>query len=251
MHDSKQSPSFPRLDIIIIGLDCGVARRRGSNLRKTLMIVGASLLVGFIILLVIMMVVYKGPAEERALLIGLEEKTSEIRVFLRDDLSSDEQESLEKYLNNLEEVKSVTCINKEEALEEFKKVYEDQQDMLDEIEGNPFPAEFKIKVKDEEFIAGVVEKLERRPEISTDLNGKKEIKAPIADYLWDEFHSETLRVRLSVIGGYIVLSGLILLFTFLILRRRELMLQAIKQCPYCLATIPAQATKCMHCGSDL
>jgi cell division transport system permease protein len=76
------------------------------------------------------------------------------------------------------EVKSVQYISKEQALEQFKEMYKDQRDMIEQIEGNPFPAEFKVRMKDPVDNTKVAKRLETRPEVSVDDAGKKEIKNP-------------------------------------------------------------------------
>ena len=50
--------------------------------------------------------------------------------------------------------KSVTYISKEQALKDFQEMYKDQQVMLEEIEGNPLPAEFKVRMKDPKYNTG-------------------------------------------------------------------------------------------------
>ena len=205
----------------------GGIKRKG---RKKVLIVGAALLAGFIVLLVIMLAVYRGPAEERELLTRWEDEGF-IRVFLKDDITVEERESMEAYIRNMDEVKSVKYISKEEALEEFRKMYEDQPEMLEKIEGNPFPAEFNLRLKGSVYVPQVTEKIETKPGISIDKFGKTEIRDQrssvliVSDYL----HRETLKVRLSVIGGYVIISGLIILFTFLIFKRRRSSIQSIER----------------------
>lgn len=108
----------------------------------------------------------------------MKERVDEIRVFLRDDITIEERESLERYIRQMEEVESAQYMSKEEALKEFKDMYKDEPAMLQEIEGNPFPAEFKVRMKDPKYNNKVAERLKQRPEVSTDENGKKEVKNP-------------------------------------------------------------------------
>jgi len=109
---------------------------------------------------------------------NLKYRVDEIRVFLKDDVTTEERESLERFVRKMAEVKSVRYISKEQALEDFKNMYKDQADMLKQIEGNPLPAEFKIRMKDPKFNHIVAQRLQSRPEISKDSSGKKEIKFP-------------------------------------------------------------------------
>ena len=68
--------------------------------------------------------------------------------------------------------------SKEDALAEFKTMYKDEKSLLDEIEGNPLPAEFKVRMTDPKYNNTVAQRIESRPEVSVDETGKKEIKNP-------------------------------------------------------------------------
>ncbi len=152
-------------------------KESGSSMRRNMALTVAAVMVtslSLIILGVVSMFVHTG----NGLAADMKERVDEIRVFLDENITVEERESLERFIRKMEEVRSVTYISKEEALEEFRKMYEDQQGMLDEIEGNPFPAEFKVQMKDPKYNTTVAKRLESRPEVSTDENGKKEIKNP-------------------------------------------------------------------------
>jgi len=152
-------------------------KESGSSMRRNMALTVAAVMVtslSLIILGVVSMFVHTG----NGLAADMKERVDEIRVFLDENITVEERESLERHIRNMEEVRSVTYISKEEALEEFRKMYEDQQGMLDEIEGNPFPAEFKVQMTDPKYNTTVAQRLESRPEVSVDENGKKEIKNP-------------------------------------------------------------------------
>jgi cell division transport system permease protein len=109
---------------------------------------------------------------------SMKERVDEIRVFLKDNITIEERASMENYIRKMPEVKSVKYISKEDALVEFKKMYATEKQLLDEIEGNPLPAEFKVRMTDPKFNAKVAAAIETRPEVSVDETGKKEIKNP-------------------------------------------------------------------------
>jgi cell division transport system permease protein len=152
-------------------------RESASSMKRNMALTVAAIMVtglSLIILGGVSLFVHTG----NGLAADMKQRVDEIRVFLREDITVEERESLERTIRNMEEVKSAKYISKDEALEEFKKMYEDQQDMLEEIEGNPFPAEFKVRMVDPKYNDTVAKRLESRPEISTDDSGKKEIKNP-------------------------------------------------------------------------
>lgn len=81
-----------------------------------------------------------------------------IVVYLEDNISDDLKESMEKEIKSWEEVKEVKYISKEEALERFKEQNEGS-DILKELQGNPLPASFEIKLKSGEKTERVVHNL--------------------------------------------------------------------------------------------
>ena len=61
------------------------------------------------------------------------ESVDQIRVFLKDDITVEEQKSMDLYIRNMSEVKSVQFISKDQALQEFKEMYKDKPQMTSEI----------------------------------------------------------------------------------------------------------------------
>ncbi|MCJ7652740.1 MAG: permease-like cell division protein FtsX [Actinobacteria bacterium] len=148
-----------------------------SSMRRNMALTAAAIMVTTISLILlgfVGMIVHAGDG----LATNLKYRVDEIRVFLKDDVTTEERESLERFIRKMDEVKSARYVSKEQALEDFKNMYKDQADMLKQIEGNPLPAEFKIRMKDPKFNRVVAKRLQSRPEISKDSSGKKEIKFP-------------------------------------------------------------------------
>jgi cell division transport system permease protein len=148
-----------------------------SSMKRNMALTLAAIMVTSISLILlgfVGMIVHAG----NGLATNLKYRVDEIRVFLKDDVTTEERESLERFIRKMTEVKSVRYISKEQALEDFKNMYKDQADMLKQIEGNPLPAEFKIRMLDPKYNHIVAQRLQSRPEISKDSSGKKEIKFP-------------------------------------------------------------------------
>ncbi len=125
-----------------------------------------------IILGIVSMLVHTG----NGIAADMKERVDEIRVFLKDNVTTEERASMTTFLQKMDEVKSADYISKEEALAEYKIMFKDQQDMLQEIEGNPLPASFRVRMKDPKYNNVVAKRLETRPEVSKDATGKPEIK---------------------------------------------------------------------------
>jgi len=152
-------------------------KESASSMRRNMALTAAAIMVtslSLLILGVVGMSVHAG----NGLATNMKERVDEIRVFLKDNVTVEERASMESFIRKMSEVKSVKYISKEDALEEFKKMYQDEKQLLDEIEGNPLPAEFKVRMKDPKYNAIVASRIETRPEVSVDETGKKEIKNP-------------------------------------------------------------------------
>ena len=106
----------------------------------------------------------------------MKERVDEIRVFLKDTVTSEERASIQNFIQKMDEVKSATYISKDDAMREYKEMFKEDPAMLQEIEGNPLPASFRVRMKDPKYNAVVAKRLETRPEVSEDASGKKEIK---------------------------------------------------------------------------
>jgi len=106
----------------------------------------------------------------------MKERVDEIRVFLKDTVTVEERASIQNFIQKMDEVKSATYISKDDAMREYKEMFKEDPAMLQEIEGNPLPASFRVRMKDPKYNAVVAKRLETRPEVSEDASGKKEIK---------------------------------------------------------------------------
>ena len=78
-----------------------------------------------------------------------------IVVYLKDDISEELKENIEKEIKSWEEVKEVKYISKEQELERFKEQNEGIN-ILKEIKGNPLSASFEIKLKSYKNVEQVV-----------------------------------------------------------------------------------------------
>ena len=91
--------------------------------------------------------VFEGDFSVGAMKSLLLEGSGSIRTFLNDDITEEQKEGLERDIEQMPEVESVEYISKEEAFEQFREMYADDPVLVDEIERDTFPAEFKILVQ--------------------------------------------------------------------------------------------------------
>ncbi|MBM3699965.1 MAG: ABC transporter permease [Actinobacteria bacterium] len=75
----------------------------------------------------------------------------EVAVYLKDNATQEFRDYLESEIKSWEEVSEVVFISKEQALEKFKADNEGS-DILKEIQGNPLPASFEIRLSSPEKV---------------------------------------------------------------------------------------------------
>ena len=71
----------------------------------------------------------------------------QIRTYLYDDATPAETAALQKKIEGLNHVESVTYLSKADALAEFRKDFK-RDDVLKELNGNPLPANFIVRPDD-------------------------------------------------------------------------------------------------------
>jgi cell division transport system permease protein len=75
----------------------------------------------------------------------------EVAVYLKDNITVELKTYLENEIRSWDEIAEVTYISKEQALEKFK-VENAGSEILKEIQGNPLPASFEVKLKSPEKV---------------------------------------------------------------------------------------------------
>src|SRR6266702_6386338 len=72
----------------------------------------------------------------------------EVSVFLRDGISTSQQQNLQNLLTNMPEVATVHYESKAEAYQRFKQIFRTEQDLVNNVSPNALPASFRVKLKD-------------------------------------------------------------------------------------------------------
>lgn len=79
----------------------------------------------------------------------------EISTYLRDDATQNEITSLQNDISRMQEVEAVEYVSKEQAYEEFKKLYEDNPAIWQSLPQNALPASLRVKLTDASFTEDV------------------------------------------------------------------------------------------------
>jgi len=87
------------------------------------------------------------------------ESQLEIIVYLEDDISNAELNTLENNFNSIDGIKEVKYVSKKEAYQRLSKDLGEQKDILNAIETNPLPASFEIQMKDPKVIEQIANRI--------------------------------------------------------------------------------------------
>jgi cell division transport system permease protein len=79
----------------------------------------------------------------------------EVSVFLRDDITENEQQALVNQLTGLDEVQDVTYVSKDDAYNEFKEEWADQPEFYESLPKDALPASLRVKLTDAKYSEGV------------------------------------------------------------------------------------------------
>lgn len=99
---------------------------------------------------------------------GLEAEAN-VSIYLKETITTEQTTALQKRLYAMKEIESAKYISKADALKRFKVRMKDSPGMLDALSGNPLPASFEVKFKEEYRTPNSVDLLRER------LNNKPEI----------------------------------------------------------------------------
>jgi cell division transport system permease protein len=72
----------------------------------------------------------------------------EVSVFLRDDASSEEVESLSRHIAEIPEVQEVFFENREEAYENFRELFRDNEALVENVDPEAMPQSYRVKLVD-------------------------------------------------------------------------------------------------------
>lgn len=82
-------------------------------------------------------------------LLALWEEEIQIELFVDDNLAAKEVEGARKKILSMAGIKDVHYVNKEEALSRFKKSMVGMDALIEDLNSNPLPASFEIKLKED------------------------------------------------------------------------------------------------------
>jgi cell division transport system permease protein len=150
------------------------------------------------------------------------DRTCIITAYINPSLKGDELISLQEKIKNLDKVKHIEFISKDQALAMLEEELNDKAYILDALSQNPLPSVFKIKIYDG------LQSWNTLPKIATTLLGFKEIDS-IKFKFPEDFISNLQRIFdiIKSAGGLIILMYIILylltlgIINFLLLSKND------------------------------
>ena len=91
----------------------------------------------------------------------IDKATEELRVYvyLDNDLSDRDREALQFKILGMKWVEEVVFVSREEALEKFKKTLGENSDILEDLQSNPLPDAYRIRMKPQYIKSEVMERM--------------------------------------------------------------------------------------------
>lgn len=174
----------------------GIARHFNMALAAIVSILSVLLILSTVLIIVLSVNKVVGDTKE---------KINEVKVFLLDGVDDDGIKDMEEKIKDIDEVKEVKFISKDEGLESMFEQWENKSYLLEEYkEDNPLPNAFKVHVNDIEKINDVAGEIKMMP-------GVEDVR-----YLSDEVIHLLKISKYMQIGGFGLIITLIFISIFLI-----------------------------------
>jgi cell division transport system permease protein len=149
-------------------------REAATNLRRNKLMTIAAILTAAVSLLLLGGVLTLGDfvrSFSRTLLDQVE-----VSVFLQDDITPAERDDIRTTLEQLEVVKGVAYVTKEEALEEFKDIYRDQPELTENVTEDVLPASFRVQLTDPNRVDVIRARFEKNPAVDEVVDQQKTVE---------------------------------------------------------------------------
>lgn len=133
----------------------------------------------------------------------------QLTVYLADNASASDRESLEKLFTQSEEIESFDFVSKDAAVSRFRSYFPELDTLPDVLEANPLPASFEVTVAADFRAPETVRVLARR------LGAESSVAEVDYDLLWIERLTgviELVRIVGLTIGGALVIASVFTIF---------------------------------------
>lgn len=161
----------------------GMWRNRSMGLASVTSITSVLIILGLVLIIVLSI---------NNLVMDTKTKFDEIQIYIEDSVSDEVLTEIEDKITNSKGVISVIYESKENALENWKKDWDENAYLLDGIEKNPLPNSYIIQLQDLEYADGVVNSIKG-------MEGIEKIQ-----------YNREITENLILVSNYIRLGGIII-----------------------------------------
>lgn len=96
-------------------------------------------------------------------LVGRWRGNVEINLFLRTDASEPQIEAIQAKIASMPEVKEYKYVSRDEALQEFREMFSDKRELVENVDASILPPSFRLKLQNPEQVDVVAEQLSGLP----------------------------------------------------------------------------------------
>lgn len=128
----------------------GMWRNRGMGMASVGSITAVLVILGIVLIMILSI---------NNLVMETKNKFDEIQIFLLDDATVEQLNTIENETKNIDGVLSVIYQPKDQAMDEMKRDWEENASLLEGLESNPLPNSYIVKLKDIKYADEVVDKV--------------------------------------------------------------------------------------------
>jgi cell division transport system permease protein len=109
-------------------------------------------------------------------LVGRWRGNVEINLFLRTDASEPQIEAIQAKIASMPEVKEYKYVSREEALQEFREMFKDKRELVENVDPSILPPSFRLKLRNPEQVDAVADQLSGLPGVDEVQTANETIK---------------------------------------------------------------------------
>lgn len=152
------------------------------------------------------------------------ESQLEIVVYLEDDISNAELNTLKSNITSIEGIKEVKFVSKKEAYQRLSKDLGEQKDILSAIEVNPLPASFEIQVKDPKMIEQIANQIDKFKKVE-EVEYGRETAEKLLNFTYIFRRAGMLLLALLIFASILIISNIIKITVYA--RRNEIEIMSL------------------------
>jgi cell division transport system permease protein len=152
------------------------------------------------------------------------ESQLEIIVYLEENISNAELNTLTENFNSINGIKEVNFISKEEAYQRLSKDLGEQKDILSAIEKNPLPASFEIEIKEPKMIEQIADQITKFIKVEEVEYGQETVEK-LLNFTYIFRRAGMLVLVLLVFASILIISNIIKITVYA--RRNEIEIMSL------------------------